>query len=92
MSATFEPDLTLTQGLRVESSVRSSSKAWCRSPRVPATQEFAGRVSPRQELPNELTPPAGMFVIAHLGDRPVGCEALKFHLDAGRAEANVDLT
>jgi GNAT superfamily N-acetyltransferase len=27
--------------------------------------------------PDELTPPAGVFVIARLGDQPVGCGALK---------------
>jgi GNAT superfamily N-acetyltransferase len=31
---------------------------------------------------DELTPPAGLFLIAYLGERPVGCGALKFHPDA----------
>jgi len=30
----------------------------------------------------ELTPPAGVLLIARLHDRPVGCGALKFHADA----------
>ena len=30
----------------------------------------------------ELTPPAGILLIARLRDRPVGCAALKFHVDA----------
>jgi DNA-binding MarR family transcriptional regulator/GNAT superfamily N-acetyltransferase len=32
--------------------------------------------------PHELTPPAGLLVIARLRERPVGCGALKFHGDA----------
>ncbi len=31
---------------------------------------------------HELTPPAGVLLIARLGARPVGCGALKFHLGA----------
>ena len=30
----------------------------------------------------ELTPPAGLFLIARVGGRPVGCGALKFHAGA----------
>ena len=30
----------------------------------------------------ELTPPAGLFLVARLYQRPVGCGALKFHADA----------
>jgi DNA-binding MarR family transcriptional regulator/GNAT superfamily N-acetyltransferase len=30
----------------------------------------------------ELTPPVGILLIARLRDRPVGCAALKFHVDA----------
>jgi DNA-binding MarR family transcriptional regulator/GNAT superfamily N-acetyltransferase len=36
--------------------------------------------------PQDLTPPAGLFVIARLGGRPVGCGALNFH---GKAPAEV---
>jgi len=36
--------------------------------------------------PEELVPPAGLFVIARLRGRPVGCGALKFH---GRAPAEL---
>lgn len=31
---------------------------------------------------DELTPPAGLLVIARRDGRPIGCGALKFHLDA----------
>jgi GNAT superfamily N-acetyltransferase len=30
----------------------------------------------------ELTPPAGLFLVATLHDEPVGCGALKYHRDA----------
>ena len=30
----------------------------------------------------EMTPPAGLFLVARLHDEPVGCGALKFHADA----------
>jgi DNA-binding MarR family transcriptional regulator/GNAT superfamily N-acetyltransferase len=32
--------------------------------------------------PHELTLPAGLFLVAHLRQEPVGCGALKFHTDA----------
>jgi DNA-binding MarR family transcriptional regulator/GNAT superfamily N-acetyltransferase len=32
--------------------------------------------------PHELTPPAGLFLVAHLREEPVGCGALKIHTDA----------
>jgi DNA-binding MarR family transcriptional regulator len=32
--------------------------------------------------PHELVPPAGMLLVAHLRQEPVGCGALKFHGDA----------
>jgi DNA-binding MarR family transcriptional regulator/GNAT superfamily N-acetyltransferase len=31
---------------------------------------------------HELVPPAGLFLVAHLHQQPVGCGALKFHADA----------
>jgi DNA-binding MarR family transcriptional regulator/GNAT superfamily N-acetyltransferase len=31
---------------------------------------------------HELTPPAGLLLVAHLREEPVGCGALKFHADA----------
>ncbi len=35
--------------------------------------------------PEEISPPSGRFLVAYLGDRPVGCGALK-RLDASTAE------
>jgi DNA-binding MarR family transcriptional regulator/GNAT superfamily N-acetyltransferase len=32
--------------------------------------------------PEELTPPAGLLLVAYLRQQPVGCGALKFHADA----------
>ena len=32
--------------------------------------------------PDELRPPAGVLLVAHLGAEPVGCGALKHHSDA----------
>jgi ribosomal protein S18 acetylase RimI-like enzyme len=32
--------------------------------------------------PNEMRPPAGLFLLARLEGEPVGCGALKFHRDA----------
>jgi GNAT superfamily N-acetyltransferase len=32
--------------------------------------------------PHELTPPAGLLLVAHLRDEPVGCGGLKFHDNA----------
>jgi GNAT superfamily N-acetyltransferase len=46
---------------------------------------FATGFNPRLSISAdalELTPPAGILLIARLHDRPVGCSALKFHADA----------
>lgn len=43
---------------------------------------FEKGFDPRQSLPadnHEMTPPAGVFLVAHLRGRPVGCGALKLH-------------
>ena len=45
-------------------------------------QRFDAGFDPRRGItadPEELVPPAGLFVIARLRGRPVGCGALKFH-------------
>jgi DNA-binding MarR family transcriptional regulator/GNAT superfamily N-acetyltransferase len=46
---------------------------------------FDGGFDPAGSLPADaadLRPPAGLFLVATLGDEPVGCGALKFHGDA----------
>jgi ribosomal protein S18 acetylase RimI-like enzyme len=45
-------------------------------------QRFESGFDPAQSLPaddDELTPPAGVLLVARLHDQPVGCAALKFH-------------
>jgi DNA-binding MarR family transcriptional regulator/GNAT superfamily N-acetyltransferase len=45
-------------------------------------RRFESGFDPAQSLPaddNELTPPAGVLLLARLHDQPVGCAALKFH-------------
>jgi GNAT superfamily N-acetyltransferase len=32
--------------------------------------------------PHEVTPPAGLFLVAYLGEEPIGCGAVKHHPDA----------
>jgi GNAT superfamily N-acetyltransferase/DNA-binding MarR family transcriptional regulator len=52
-------------------------------------QRFEGGFNPTLSIPadaQELTPPAGILVVARLRDRPVGCAALKLH---GNAPAEV---
>lgn len=46
---------------------------------------FEGGFDPAASLPaeeHELTPPAGVLLVATVHDEPVGCAALKFHGDA----------
>jgi DNA-binding MarR family transcriptional regulator len=46
---------------------------------------FDGGFDPARSIPaddQELTPPAGVLLVATLGDEPVGCGALKYHGDA----------
>lgn len=48
-------------------------------------RRFPGGFDPGRSLPaddEQLTPPAGVLLVAHLAGRPVGCGALKLHGDA----------
>jgi GNAT superfamily N-acetyltransferase/DNA-binding MarR family transcriptional regulator len=51
-------------------------------------RRFESGFDPARSIPadaRELTPPAGVLLLARVGERPVGCGALKFHA-AGPAE------
>jgi DNA-binding MarR family transcriptional regulator/GNAT superfamily N-acetyltransferase len=49
------------------------------------SRRFDGGFDPARSIPaddQDLTPPAGVLLVATLGDEPVGCGALKYHGDA----------
>lgn len=65
---------------------RSAKAQWCLEQYVAELNErFDVGWNPARSIsahPHELTPPAGMFLVAHLRQEPVGCGALKFHAEA----------
>lgn len=65
---------------------RSAKAQWCLEQYVAELNErFDAGWNPARSIsaqPHELTPPAGMFLVAHLRQEPVGCGALKFHAEA----------
>ncbi len=65
---------------------RSASARWCLEQYVAELNErFDAGWDPARSIsahPHELTPPAGLFLVARLRQEPVGCGALKFHADA----------
>jgi DNA-binding MarR family transcriptional regulator/N-acetylglutamate synthase-like GNAT family acetyltransferase len=65
---------------------RSAKAQWCLEQYVAELNErFDAGWNPARSIsarPHELTPPAGMFLIADLRQEPVGCGALKFHAEA----------
>lgn len=65
---------------------RSADARWCLEQYVLELNErFDAGWDPARSIsahPHELTPPAGMFLVARLRQEPVGCGALKFHADA----------
>jgi GNAT superfamily N-acetyltransferase len=65
---------------------RSADARWClRQYVVELNERFDAGFDPARSISahaHELTPPHGLFLVAHLRDEPVGCGALKFHADA----------
>ena len=65
---------------------RSADALWCLQQYVAELNErFDAGWDPARSisaLPHELTPPTGLFLVARLRGDPVGCGALKFHVDA----------
>jgi ribosomal protein S18 acetylase RimI-like enzyme len=71
---------------RIEISDPSSADArWCFEQYfAELDKRFEGGFDPAQSIsadPDELTPPAGVLLLAYRGKEPVGCGALKFHQD-----------
>jgi DNA-binding MarR family transcriptional regulator/GNAT superfamily N-acetyltransferase len=65
---------------------RSADARWCLQQYIAELNErFDVGWDPTRSISahsHELTPPAGLFLVAHLRQGPVGCGALKFHADA----------
>lgn len=65
---------------------RSAKAQWCLEQYAAELNErFDAGWNPARSIsahPHELTPPAGMFLVAHLRQEPVGCGALKIHAEA----------
>ncbi len=79
--------------LLIASSVRiivadptSADARWCIEQYITELNErFEAGWDPSRSIsaePSELTPPAGLLLVAYLRQEPVGCGALKFHADA----------
>jgi DNA-binding MarR family transcriptional regulator/GNAT superfamily N-acetyltransferase len=64
----------------------SADARWCIGRYVAELNErFEAGWDPSRSIsaePGELTPPAGLLLVAYLRQQPVGCGALKFHADA----------
>lgn len=64
----------------------SADARWCIAQYVAElNQRFEAGWDPSRSIsaePSELTPPAGLLLVAYLRQEPVGCSALKFHGDA----------
>ena len=65
---------------------RSAEAQWCLEQYLAELNErFDAGWNPARSIsahPHELTPPAGLFLMAQLRREPVGCGALKFHAEA----------
>jgi DNA-binding MarR family transcriptional regulator/GNAT superfamily N-acetyltransferase len=70
----------------VMSDPRSTDAQWCLEQYVQELNErFDAGWDPARSISahaHEVTPPAGLFLVASLRQEPVGCGALKFHGDA----------
>jgi DNA-binding MarR family transcriptional regulator/GNAT superfamily N-acetyltransferase len=70
----------------VMSDPRSTDAQWCLEQYVQELNErFDAGWDPARSISahaHEMTPPAGLFLVASLRQEPVGCGALKFHGDA----------
>ncbi len=64
----------------------SADARWCIEQYITELNErFEAGWDPSRSIsaePDELTPPAGLILVAYLRQEPVGCGALKFHADA----------
>ncbi len=79
--------LLLASTVRIAIADPSSADArWCLEQYVLELNErFDAGFDPARSISaqaHEMTPPAGLFLIAYLRQQPVGCGALKFHADA----------
>jgi DNA-binding MarR family transcriptional regulator/GNAT superfamily N-acetyltransferase len=79
--------LLIASSVRIVVADPSSADArWCLEQYFSElNQRFEAGFDPARGIPalaHELTPPAGLFLVAYLRQRPVGCGALKFHADA----------
>jgi DNA-binding MarR family transcriptional regulator/GNAT superfamily N-acetyltransferase len=79
--------LLLAATMRIAVADPSSADArWCIEQYFAELNErFAAGFDPTRGIsaePHELVPPAGLLLVAHLRQEPVGCGALKFHGDA----------
>lgn len=65
---------------------RAADAQWCiQQYFLELAARFEGGFDPGRSISasvQEITPPAGLFVLARLRGRPIGCGALKFHGDA----------
>lgn len=79
--------LLMASTVRIALTDPSSADAqWCLEQYIQELNErFDAGWDPAQSIsayPHEMTPPAGLFLVASLRQQPVGCGALKFHGDA----------
>lgn len=79
--------LLLASTVRIVITNPASAEArWCLEQYIAElNQRFEAGFDPAHSISaqaHEMTPPAGLFLVASLRQKPVGCGALKFHADA----------